>query len=220
MLAAGALTIVPTACSNPSDAEVFGATRYTIAPDDSVTDVVPSSSTDSPTTTTATTLVTTTVPTTTHPVAIASAIPAGAEMIIDFTYSASGGRVRNPYVAVWVEDTDGNMVSTIYVWYQRNRSQYLNHLGSWVSAFSQSPQNYSPSTGATRAPGAYSATWDGSDVNGAPVSPGDYVLYVEAAREHGPHSITSTPITLNGSLFTVNLSDSGELTGLSASVKV
>ena len=39
---------------------------------------------------------------------------------------------------------------------------------------------------ATRPAGTYSVTWDGTDTEGNRVPSGDYVVYVEAAREHGP----------------------------------
>ena len=48
------------------------------------------------------------------------ALPASAELQVNFTYSASGDRVRNPYIAVWVETVDGEMVNTISLWLRRD----------------------------------------------------------------------------------------------------
>ena len=216
MIATGALIVVPAACSDPSDTQVFGQTTFTVTPADETSTTSPS--VDTTETSSTSTVVDST--STTTPALSTSALPAGSEMTIDFTYTASGGRVRNPYIAVWLEDTQGNMVSTVYVWYQSSHSKYLNHLRSWVSAYSAAPSTYSPSTGATRSPGAYSAVWDGTDTTGTPVRPGDYILFVEAAREHGPHSISSAPIALDGSSLSVTLADAGELNGISAAVKV
>lgn len=46
------------------------------------------------------------------------------------------------------------------------------------------------------------------------------MLFVEAAREHGPYEITSTPITIGNDGFTVSLADNGELADLSATLTV
>lgn len=207
--------MIPTACAQPSDAQVFAGSDITVAVSSTLAQSPPSS--QLPTTSGATTI----PPTTTEALPVASTgFPVGGEMSVDFTYAANEGRIRNPYVAIWVEDTNGNMVSTISVWFNSGKSQYLNHLSSWSNSFRNSPSTYSPTTGATRGAGNYSVFWDGTDTSGSPVAAGDYVLYVEAAREHGPHSITSTPITIDGQGFTVALSDSGELANLSATLKV
>ena len=219
LAALGALVVIPTACAQPSDAQEFAGSDITVVTNAPVasSDTAATTTSDLPTSTSTSVPATTT--TEAPPVAL-SGFPVGGEMSVDFTYAANGGRIRNPYIAIWVEDTNGNMVSTISVWYQSNRSQYLNHLSSWANSFRNSPSTYSPTTGATRGAGSYSVVWDGTDTSGSPVVAGDYVLYVEAAREHGPHSITSTPITIDGNGFTVSLSDSGELANLSATLKV
>ena len=140
-------------------------------------------------------------------------------MVVDFTFAAeSSGQVRNPYVAVWVEDADGNYVSTVAVWYEQSNKgmRYLDDLRAWIAA--SNGEVTSTSTGATRSPGTYSVVWDGTDIDGNLVAQGDYVLYVEAAREHGPYEITSAPITIGDAGFSVTLDDNGELVGLSATL--
>ena len=54
---------------------------------------------------------------------------------------------------------------------------------------------------ATHKPGEYELTWDGKDSAGTPVEPGDYTLYIEAAREHGTYQIIKQTIKLGGDDF-------------------
>jgi hypothetical protein len=109
-------------------------------------------------------------------------------------------------------------VQTISLWYEQSGkgARWLNELRGWYAASGGS----ATTSGATRAAGSYSVVWDGTDLDGNLVAQGDYVLYVEAAREHGPYEITSTPITIDGSGFTVALGDEGELTAVSATLTV
>ena len=222
LVAAGAIVVVPAACGGGGDAEVFGsATTAADDADDGAT-ATGGTSLTTPASTAAATTVTaaTTVPATGAPADGAGAtFPAGGELVVDFTFAAeSSDRVRNPYVAVWVEDADGNYVSTIAVWYEQTDKgmRYLSDLRGWISA--SNGEVPSTSTGATRSPGSYSVVWDGTDIDGNPVTQGDYVLYVEAAREHGPYEITSAPIAISDAGFAVTLDDNGELSGLSATL--
>ncbi|MFM7535548.1 MAG: DUF2271 domain-containing protein [Acidimicrobiales bacterium] len=146
--------------------------------------------------------------------------PAGGQLVVDFTFAVGqpGRQIRNPYVAVWVEDQAGNLIQTISLWYQQGKGQkWLSDLRSWYSA---SNGRVPVTTGATRAPGSFSVAWNGAGADGKPVPAGNYVLFVEAAREHGPYEITSAPITIGPAGFTIPLTDKGELTKLSATLKV
>lgn len=152
-------------------------------------------------------------------------VPARTQMVVGFTYSAStddvGRPIRNPYIAVWVEDSRGSLVQTISAWYQQTSKglRYLNHLRSWYTQYTES--GVEPTTsGATRGPGTYAVAWDGTGLDGKPVAQGDYVLFVEAAREQGPYSFTSIPITFGTSGFGVTLAADGELSALTAEITV
>ena len=234
LVAAGVIVMVPAACGGGGDAEVFGSATTTAAGASDVTSdaaattvaAATAAATAAPASTSAT-VVTSTAPTTAAPAATTvpaaaatgATFPAGGEMVVDFTFAAeSSGQVRNPYVAVWVEDTEGTYVSTIAVWYEQTDKgmRYLDDLRAWITA--SNGEVPGTSTGATRSPGTYSVVWDGTDIDGNLVSEGDYVLYVEAAREHGPYEITSTPITISDAGFSVTLDDNGELVGLTATL--
>lgn len=217
--AVGAALAIPTACSN-NDADTFAAATADVASSTtgeattSSTGAPPSTPTE-PTPTTALTTVPATDPATT--VAAATAAPAGAEIQIDFTYrpESTAAPVRNPYIAVWIEDAGGNLVRTIAVWYQSSipGPRWLGDLRQW-NAVSGGAMEAS-FTGATRAPGTYSLVWDGTDDAGNPVADGDYVIWIESAREHGPYSSTSSAFRLSSDT-SVTLPDSGELIGASA----
>ena len=62
--------------------------------------------------------------------------------------------------------------------------------------------------------------WDGTDVDGKRAATGTYTVFVEAAREHGPHSLMSTPITLGTEAAKASMTDSTELTAGSAAYSV
>lgn len=145
--------------------------------------------------------------------------PDGAELAVSFTFEPDGtgrGPARNPYIAVWVEDASGNLVDTISVWYAQGGKgdRWLDDLRSWYSASGGSADT--TVVGATRAAGSYTVVWDGTDLDGNPVEQGQYVLYVEAAREHGPYEITSADLAIGDGTFSVTLDDQGELSNVSA----
>lgn len=222
VLAAGAVVVVPAACGGSSDADVFSAAEATT--DDVTADDVNATASTVVAATAAPATASATVAATTAPAPAAA--PAGAtfpdtgELVVDFTYtpSDSGGRVRNPYVAVWVEDSTGAYVATVAVWYEQSNkgTRYLDDLRAWMTASNGAVSQ--TSTGATRSPGTYSVVWDGTDLDGNKIAQGDYVLYVEAAREHGPYEITSTPLTIGTEGFSVALPDNGELSALTATL--
>lgn len=218
---AGALLSLPGLACASTDAEVFAdAAGTTVSPTTStVSPTTSASSTSRPSTTAAeatTTTVTEATTTTLGTVDLAT-IPAGAELLVSFTYEpSSSGQVHNPYVAVWIEDADGNLVDTISLWFSQSGkgTRWLSDLRSWYSASNRADDT--TMSGATRVAGAYTVAWDGTDLSGAPVEQGEYTLYIEAAREHGPYEITSTPITIGTDPVTVAFADDGEIVDASA----
>ncbi len=132
-------------------------------------------------------------------------------MSFTYTPSDSGGRIHDPYVAVWIEDTDGNLVDTVAVWFQQDDkgTKWLDDLTLWYSV-SNSAEDTTMS-GATRSPGSYDVIWDGTDLAGNAVAQGDYVVFVESAREHGPYSIVSGTLTLGDDGAVLELGSDTEL---------
>lgn len=204
----GAFVFV-AACS--SDAAALVSTTVGQPPSTSATSTDDTTSTEAPTTTEATT--------TTH---AGSGLPSGGEMVVDFTYEADGaGRILNPYIAVWVEDSTGDLVDTIALWFLQSTKgeRWLSDLIRW-SSVDGSSTTVDTISSATRTPGDYSLVWDGTDTTGVSVPDGDYFICIEAAREHGPYSLIREAISLAGESFDVQLADQGELKNASVQVVV
>lgn len=123
-------------------------------------------------------------------------------------------RYRRPYVAVWIEDKDDFPVRTVALWSQKPR--YLHDLTQWyrddqVRNLSEGTDISSTVSSATRAPGTYTLKWDGKDNSGKLVKAGKYTVVIEAAREHGGHSIVKQEIDFNGTATAKTLPASEEL---------
>lgn len=216
LLGLGALAALPLACSG-DDAATFASASTSTTASAPGTSAIPGT-TSAPTTRTGSASSQPTSPTTAAPTTSADAaasdstasastavapgtFPAGGELVVDFTYAAaSSGRIDNPYLAVWVEDGDGRLVQTINLWYEQGEGErWLNELQQWYAASGGT----TATSGATRVAGSYSVAWDGTGLDGQLVAAGDYVLYVESACEHGPHSITSAPLEISGRSMSV-----------------
>lgn len=205
--AAGALVLIPAACGDGDKATFEQSPTETLAPAPAGTEPALVES----------------IPLTTEGVGTGFVVPASLEMSVALTYTAAagGGRVHNPYIAVWIEDSNGNLVKTLRVWSQQTPKgqRYLRDLTSWYERSSVSAPDDTVSS-PTRAPGSYTLVWDGTDASGNKVVEGDYVLLVEAAREKGPYSITSAVITLGSTGFDIALPDNSELSAVTARVTV
>lgn len=203
----GAVAVFPAIAACGGDEEVFVTTTGA-------------------TTTTAGTLATTTTTTTaatTTSTGTTGALPAGSEMLVKFRYSApTGGEpVRNPYVAVWVEDADGELVDTIALWWQGDAkgAKWLADLRAWTIA-DGSAKTVDAMTSPTRTPGSYTLAWDLTGRDGVPIAPGEYRIAIEAAREHGPHSLVRTPVTITGEALVVELGEDQEIRDAKAELHV
>ncbi len=230
--ALAALALVPgVACGSYDDAAVFrSATTVTenasetLPPADVSDAEVPSTSAEAPSgeapspTVPATTTAPATAPITDPTTTTTVAASADVELAVSFTFTptAGGRRIENPYIAVWIEDADGNLVKTVSLWYEQSSEgpEWLSHLARWSTTTDGEVD--ATTSGATRVAGEYSVMWDGTDGDGATVAPGDYVVFVEAARRGGAYDLTAAPITIGAGGVVVELPDSGELTGVSA----
>ena len=209
--ALGAAVLVGAGCSNDDRSKLGSETLPTTAANSAAPSTLAPTSTGAPATDAAAT-----TSATTQPVASGDAFPAGSQLEVAFTYS---GQARNPYIAVWVETPEGDIVQTISLWLQINKSRYLDHLKRWYNAETNlldagGTNNLDAIAGASRPAGDYQVVWDGTDVEGNPVAQGDYVLCIEAAREHGPYELVSGPITIGTTGFQATLDDNGELSAV------
>lgn len=119
-------------------------------------------------------------------------------------------KYRAPYLAIWITDQERKLVKTLtmlgdnprwteenYVWWRR----YARKEPLLVDAISQ------PS----RTPGRYNLVWDGRDDFGERVPKGDYILNVEASREHGDHTLTQIELSLHDKKLRSRRKSEGEL---------
>lgn len=144
-------------------------------------------------------------------------LPANAAVTIAFTYSFTGGMAKNPYIAVWIQNAAGKFVDTVSLWYERGKGdRYLTDMRSWISA---SGGRDTTMSSATRTAGSYSVVWDGKNAAGNKVAQGDYVVYIECAREKGPYSVISVPISCGTAATTATAPDKGEISKVSVAYK-
>jgi hypothetical protein len=148
-------------------------------------------------------------------------LPASATMTIDFTFtagadSAGPGPARNPYLAVWIEDTNEELVSTVSLWHMQQNERWLGELKRWYTVSG----GYETNTGATRVAGSYTVRWDGKGREGTKVRAGTYFVCIEGAREHGPYELIREPMTLGTDPVERAMKPNGELTAASAKYTV
>jgi hypothetical protein len=214
-LAAAVPSALLAACG--SDADVFAGSSTTTSSDDaaSATTTVPATTAAAVTTTSTTSTTTTTTPTTSG-----TTLPDDAEVVVDFTYEASSrGGVKNPYIAVWVEDEAGDLVATVALWFLQSSKglKWLSDLRRWATV-DGSDSTIDAISSATRAPGAYSVVWDGTTTDGERVAQGTYYIAIESAREHGPYSLIREAVSFGEESFEQTLAAEGELSNASVSV--
>ncbi len=196
------------ACGGTSDAEVFARGATT---DPTASSAATTPSTGAPTTTAA---------------AAAKGLSAASELAISFAYTASGGNVKNPYIAVWVEDASGAMVDTVELWLQSGKGErWWNELRRWNSQESArvgsgGVPTVQTLTGATRRPGSYDVAWNCSHYDGTKCAPGTYFLCLEASREKGPYGLIREQIDLGTTPFVRTLTPNGELTSAKVAYRV
>ena len=121
------------------------------------------------------------------------------ELAINLEVAKLEGRVRRPFVAIWVEDEDKKPVRNLALWY--NKPKWLRDLRSWYGSNYQRSNDgafeLASIASATRSPGQYTVKWDGKDDAGNYVKKGKYTIYVEAAREHGTYQLISQAVDVS-----------------------
>jgi thiamine biosynthesis lipoprotein len=154
-----------------------------------------------------------------HPIQIADTVAPNGPLAwpqgfaVDIAYevpAGTDGRRERPYVTIWITNEKNDLVRTLaffagkrryfdsnYVFWRRNGAAYRAIMNSI--------------TRPTRGPGRYTLTWDGLDDHGAPVPQGKYLLFVEASREHGDHTLQRIELNIGSAEFTAEAARNGEL---------
>ncbi|MEL6861989.1 MAG: DUF2271 domain-containing protein [Pseudomonadota bacterium] len=143
--------------------------------------------------------------------------PSGYAFSVDFVIpELDVANYERPYIAAWVADSNRKLVRILLLagpeerWMEENyywHRRFGRKAGSLPDALSEP----------TRKPGQYLIQWDGLDHDGAPAPAGDYVLHIEAAREHGDHQHESFEITLGSDPFSIERPAGNELGDISVS---
>lgn len=127
----------------------------------------------------------------------ASHLRADERLVLDYEIPTQDvEHYRAPYLAIWISRPDGEAVRQLLV--LGDRSHYLAELPQWWRSYGR--DDISAISGIarpTRMPGRYSVAWDGRDDQGRAAAGGDYVVHVEAAREHGGHEVLELPFALD-----------------------
>lgn len=146
------------------------------------------------------------------PVLMATCAPKPGDLEISFNYNKQSGPGSNQY-AVWIENTDGQVVKTIFVTEFTSKGRVRDGvrergytfrptcMPTWVKhvkAESLSDEQMDAFTGATPASsGVQTFTWDFTDQAGNPVPKGEYRFYVEATY-NGPSIVTYSGTVSSG----------------------
>lgn len=211
-----------------TDETAAPATSATTADTTTTTTTDPaSSSTDStqPSSTTSTAAPSTETTPTSQVGGSGGALPAGGTMVVSFTYEQqSGGKNVPPYVAVWIEDGAGNLLTTVALWYQQfgRGERWLPDLTRWYNVdqtriAAGGSDMVDAISSPTRSPGSFQVAWDGQ-VSGSAAPVGSYFVCIESARERGPYSLIRQSVNLDGSAQQQDLSSDGELVGASLAI--
>ena len=129
-------------------------------------------------------------------------------LVITFDYERQSGSASNQF-AVWIEDTDGNIVRTLFTtrWTVnggfRTRSDAIATWAKKSGLANMASTEIDAISGPTPRTGPQSYTWDLTDKNGDAVPPGDYVFIVEGTMRWKNHVIHSGVITLGTEPVTV-----------------
>ncbi len=122
----------------------------------------------------------------------AAETPAAAAGIpeVKITYIRSGAG-RNARTAVWIEDSSGKYIKTLYRSVGGTINPFPVHLQKWEKAAGKISDNQPDAyTGATYSGGSsgstYTFTWDCRNSFGSIVPDGEYVYKVENARYYAP----------------------------------
>ena len=110
-----------------------------------------------------------------------------------------------PYVAVWVETNEREVVDAIALWYQlasdntkqEDGKKWLKDLRQWWRKIGRNNTvNYDAVTGATKRPRRYQLNWSLSSERWQQFNSKPLVLHIEAAREEGGRSYKRIPLSV------------------------
>jgi len=115
----------------------------------------------------------------------------------------AGRSTKRPYVAVWVEDSSGELVRILAIF--GNKSKYFADLWTAWKQYTRNQNQFKSVARATRPAGRYDLEWDGLDKDHRPVPLGEYRITVETNQEHGTYAKQAGSIRLGDSPTSITL---------------
>jgi hypothetical protein len=132
---------------------------------------------------------------------------------------------HKPYVAVWLEPAAGGTAVQLAVWYDNGKAnrkgeEWLKELRQWWRrAGRSSVMPIDGVTGATRITGPHVLSFTSGAAPLGTLAAGEYVLFVEAAREVGGRELVKIPFSWpSTSPQKLNATGSSELGAVSLSI--
>lgn len=132
----------------------------------------------------------------------ASSMP--AELAIELTLKHQAGQYHPPYVASWVENSQGKSVRTLLLW--REKAKWLKDIRRWWRKIGRKDAELVDGiTSATRAAGKFPLSFLAQNDEKSNLKNGEYTLFIEVVRENGGRAIIRQPFSLNGNkeIFTL-----------------
>ncbi len=145
------------------------------------------------------------------PAAPAAAVwPAGFQVTVPVALKKIVGprEIYRPYVVVWIENAQDRVVRTLTLW--GNDERYQRKLSTWLRQLDRSESNFYTTGRATRAPGAYTLTWDGKDDVGQRLPAGSYKIVLELCREEGHHVVSEATLVCGPAPTNAGLAETAE----------
>jgi len=129
--------------------------------------------------------------------------PSHFEFVIDYEIPQHDAvNYRRPYLAIWITSTSHEPLRQLLLLGESDR--WRQEVRTW---WRRAGRNDEPAIDGivrpTRRPGQYSIVWDGRDSNGRGVATGEYVVCIEAAREHGEREYLEIPVRIGSESFSV-----------------
>ena len=142
---------------------------------------------------------------------------------LELLNSISGQKFKRHYAVVWIENTKGEKVRDITLWYSKRYSKYLKTLETWWSQggddVSKDKRLLKTISESTKRLGSYTVTWDERDNKRKSLPKGKYTVCIEVNRERPGKDIPTVcriDIDTNQKTFSIDGKNHAEL----GSVKV
>lgn len=148
---------------------------------------------------------------------IENPLPEGWSVNVDYNVpKIRAGDYEYPYVAAWVTDAESKPVRLLLLLGDSPRWIEENYI-YWRRVGRKNAAVIDHVARPTRPPGSYSLVWDGRDEHGRPVEQGEYILHVEASREHGGHQYEKLTLSLRDQVVSATSEPGSELGAVRAS---